>query len=36
MQEANDALGKLQTVTLFDLSGLFSAVGDRQDARGFR
>ena len=30
MQEASDALSKLQTVTLFRLPGLFSAVDDRQ------
>ena len=29
MQEASDALNKLQTVTRFDLSGLFTAAGDQ-------
>ena len=34
MQEASDVLSKPQTVTLFPLSGLFSAVSDRQEAKG--
>ena len=35
MQEVSDALSNLQTGQCFDLSGFFSAVGDRQEARGF-
>ena len=31
MQEAKDVLSKLQTVTLFNLSGLFSAVLKKPD-----
>ena len=36
MQEVSDAHSKTaDSNTVFDLSGLFSAVGDRQEARGF-